>query len=144
MYRNKGFTLIELVIVIVILGLLAATALPRFINLQTDAREAVVQGVAGGLRSAASLSRAYVLINGSSSGSIPMEGINVAVNASGYPTNAAVGIVAALQDPLTDWTINHNSPNSTFVPPNAATPANCVATYNSNTGAVTVDVTNCN
>ena len=51
MNKQAGFTLIELVLVIVILGVLAATALPRFSDLSTQARVASLNGLAGGLRS---------------------------------------------------------------------------------------------
>jgi MSHA pilin protein MshA len=53
--NQKGFTLIELVVVIVILGILAATALPKFVDLSGDAEQAAVQGVAGAVSSAGSM-----------------------------------------------------------------------------------------
>lgn len=51
MRNEKGFTLIEIVMVIVLLGILAAVAIPRFINLQTEARAAALQGVVGAMAS---------------------------------------------------------------------------------------------
>ena len=59
--QQSGFTLIELVAVIVILGALAVVALPRFINLQDDAREAALDGVVGGLESAGAVNLAGAL-----------------------------------------------------------------------------------
>ena len=50
MKRSAGFTLIELIIVIVILGILAVTAAPKFINLQGDARTSTVNGLKGAVQ----------------------------------------------------------------------------------------------
>lgn len=55
MNKQKGFTLIELVVVIIILGILAVTAAPKFINLQSDARKSTLEGVKGALQGANTL-----------------------------------------------------------------------------------------
>ncbi len=146
MKRNAGgFTLIELVVVIIILGILAATALPRFVNLSQDARIAAVNGLAGGLRSAVAVIQARYLATGNMTATTvtTLDGTVVTVNAgTGIPSGSAVGIGRAIQS--TDgFTANYGTPTAvTFRPTNGGS-GTCQATYNGTTSAVTVVTTGC-
>ena len=95
--KQKGFTLIELVMVIVILGILAAFALPRFADLGGDARAATIEGAQGSVKSAAAIAHSAWLARGEPA-TIDLDGATgVTMATSGYPTAAAGGIDIAAQ-----------------------------------------------
>lgn len=118
MKNNKGFTLIELVMVIVILGILAATAIPKFINLSAEARQSAIEGVAGGL-AAASATNFAVRSAFPAKGSAVTDCDEVAALMQSYDatkysiTSAAIANGATATCTLTD--ANDNTVTETFV-----------------------------
>lgn len=85
--KHSGFTIVELVVVIILLGILAATALPRFIDIEDDAHEAAFEGVRGSLQTGISLYHAKVVATDTAADGIPLpdDFSGLRTNADGYP-----------------------------------------------------------
>lgn len=98
MKKQGGFTLIELVVVIVILGILAVTAAPRFINLQDDARNATLKGLQGAIQGASGMVYGRAAIAGleSTSGAVSA-GTDTIQTVYGYPAATSAAIAAIVQ-----------------------------------------------
>lgn len=139
---QRGFTLIELIIVIVILGILAATALPRFVDFSGEAHQAAVDGVRGGLASGMAIAHSAWLLRGNNAaGAVDMNGDgdtgdaeDVFFNASGWPVgNGAGDATLAAADCVALWqaVLETNAPTvaTTTGSDYQATQATTVCTY---------------
>jgi MSHA pilin protein MshA len=143
--RQAGFTIIELVMVIVILGILAAIALPKFVGLQTDARKAKLNGAKGAISSAMAMSHGKYLVDGAAVTSQTSEGVVVTL-VFGYPNAASIAAAAGISAP--DYTITLASPTMTASPAGVGDVTKCSVVYTQAADATTpatisVDQTDC-
>ena len=162
---NQGFTLIELIIVIVILGILAVTAAPKFLDLTGDARASTVEALEGSIKGAANIVFSKAIIAGQTSGSAtldidnndPVVTDNVSI-VNGYPSVLDTGIDRALELETGDYTAVRGTTIIRFYPTGvtAATVSgdtfsggsNCFVSYTQSASAgarpaIASDVSNC-
>lgn len=138
MKKQQGFTLIELVTVIIILGILAAFAVPRFINLSSEAKAASIKGLSGSVKAASALAHAaYIVKDVPTSTTVAMGGQTVTIK-NAYPEGSADGIVKAL-DISNDYQLDTSTTGSVVFYQSdqslATTPATCIVTYEEAGGA---------
>jgi MSHA pilin protein MshA len=140
--KRQGFTLVELVVVIAILGILAAAAIPRFVNYTSQARGAAMDGLGGALRSSVALVQSKYIATGQITSPVTLANgnpVTVSTGANGgIPTQDAAGIVAAVN--VQGFTFTAGTGVWDF---QSGAVAGCKVTYDGTTGDVAIDKSAC-
>ena len=146
--KQQGFTLIELVMVIVILGILAATALPKFVDMTKSARISTLKGLEGAIQGAKSITRAAYLIAPAATVTLSDTTTVAVVNTSGaanagYPLATAAGIVAAIEYTTNDFVPTYVTTGGNVVTFTLNGKTNCFLTYTESSAAVAQTTSGC-
>lgn len=145
--RSNGFTVVEAIVLIMVLGIVAAFAVPKFAALDSQARTASINGLAGSVRSAAALARGLAMASGEST-RVTMEGATVTL-LNNYPDASTTGIPhavntnSAASGEFTFAAGSSSTTAATWTRNGAPAPANCSVSYTAaaSNGAPTVAVT---
>lgn len=137
MKKQKGFTLIELIIVIVILGILAVTAAPKFFDFSSDARKSTVKGAKAAIQGAAQVVYGKAAIAGQLGATGTVEGIDTVY---GYPEATEAAITAAASLAGNEWDFNTTTGGNLNISPegvaySVVSGEECFVTYAAATAA---------